>query len=283
MNIRILEESARVIRRRFGAIRPVCGLVLGSGWDAAIGGFRIRNELSFARLPALGRTRVAGHAGLLLLAENAGLETLVFLGRRHWYEGAGWEPVAMPIYAMKKFGAGIAVLTNAAGGIRRGFASGAFMAISDHINAMGDNPLRGAHDPFWGPRFPDQSSLYDPELRDLLNRSGASAGIRLAQGVYIGVPGPAYETPAEIRAFAKLGADAVGMSTVPEAILAGAAGLKVAGISLISNPAAGLSRRPLNHAEVRASGVRAAGQMRALLDAFWKEMASARVAGRGGV
>lgn len=273
MNTKIIAESAKIVRRHFKGCRPACGLILGSGWETAIDAFAVKKRISYSSLPALGRTTVAGHAGFLLWAELAGIETLIFHGRHHWYEGLGWEPVALPVYVLKEFGAEAVVLTNSAGGIRSDLKSGSLMAIADHINMMGVNPLQGKHDDFWGTRFADQSAVYDPELRSLLKQSANKIKVSLKEGVYLAVPGPVYETPAEIRAFRKIGADAVGMSTVPEAILAKTAGLKVLGLSLISNRAAGLGAGALDHEAVRKTGRESGGKIRILLKKLWAAMA----------
>jgi len=262
MNFKILAESMKIVSRHFGKCSPAAGLILGSGWEAALDVFSVKKRLSYACLPALGRTTVAGHAGVLLRAELAGLETFVFQGRRHWYEGIGWEPVAFPIYLLKKLGARVVVLTNSSGGISPKMPAGTLMALSDHINMMAVNPLQGKHDDCWGRRFVDQSAVYSPELRRLLKQSARRANIPLKEGVYLAVPGPVYETPAEIRAFRKLGADAVGMSTVPEAMLANAAGLKILALSLISNLAAGLGKNPLDHEDVRRAGRAGSGKIK---------------------
>lgn len=277
MNIKILEHAARIVARHFKGCRPAAGLILGSGWKAAVDFFAVKGRLSYDRLGAMGRTQVAGHAGVLLWAEHAGIETLIFQGRRHWYEGAGWEPVALPIYVLKKLGAGIVVLTNSAGGIRPDLKRGALMAIKDHINLMGVNPLLGRHDPFWGKRFPDQGSIYDQALRGLLKKAARGCKISLKEGVYLAVTGPTYETPAEIRAFKRLGADAVGMSTVPEAMLANAVGMRVAGLSLIANAAAQECAAPLEHEAVLNAGQKAQGKIKTLLETFWKALADAEI------
>jgi len=273
MNTNILAESAKIVRRYFKGCRPACGLILGSGWEAAVGAFSVKKRLSYSSLPALGKTTVAGHAGVLIWAELAGIETLIFQGRRHWYEGAGWEPVALPVYVLKKLGAGIVVLTNSAGGIRPDLRRGALMAIKDHINFMGVNPLLGKHNPFWGKRFADQGNVYDVSLCALLKKTARQCEIKIKEGVYLGVPGPVYETPAEIRAFKKLGADAVGMSTVPEAILANAAGMRVMGLSLIANAAAQEGNALLEHEAILNTGEEAQGKIKMLVEAFWKTLA----------
>ena len=277
MNTKILSESAKIVSRHFKGCRPACGLILGSGWETAIGVFSVKKRLSYSSLPALGKTTVAGHAGVLLWAELSGLETFIFQGRHHWYEGLGWAPVALPIYILKQFGASVLVLTNSAGGIRPDLQRGMLMVIEDHINAMGINPLHGRHDDFWGKRFVDQTAVYDPPLRSLLKRSARQFNIQLKGGVYIGVPGPVYETPAEIKAFKRSGADAVGMSTVPEAILANAVGLRVVGLSLIANAAAGQGTAPLDHEEVRRTGRERGGKTAILIKEFWNALAKKKI------
>jgi purine-nucleoside phosphorylase len=273
VNLSILSQGAQIVRSAFPAAKPVGGLILGSGWRAAATAFEIRGRLDYHAIPALGRATVAGHDGALLWATCSGLETFVFLGRRHWYEGAGWESVAFPIYLLKAFDASLVVLTNAAGGIRVDLTPGTLMVIDDHINAMGVHPLVGPHDPCWGTRFPDQTQVYDTDLRQRMNRAAERLGQSLAHGIYLAVSGPTYETPAEIRALSAWGADAVGMSTVPEAILAHAAGLRVGALSFIANRAAGLGGRPPTHAEITAAADTAAPVMSRLLQELWKELA----------
>jgi purine-nucleoside phosphorylase len=271
MNPELLNQAWKAVCRAFPKARPAGGLILGTGWSAAADAFAVRGALAYRQIPGLGQPTVAGHAGRLLWGELAGKEAFIFLGRRHWYEGAGWEPVAIPIFLLKKAGAGLVLLTNAAGGLRADLKPGRLMLITDQINAMFANPLIGRHDPFWGERFPDQSRIYDPELNARLKRAAARRGIRLAQGVYLGVGGPAYETPAEVRAFRGWGADAVGSSTVPEAILANAAGLRVAGLSCITNFAAGIGQRRLAHKAIQAEAVKSSKAMAALIREFWGE------------
>jgi purine-nucleoside phosphorylase len=206
--------------------------------------------VNYQDVPGLGGTQVEGHAGRVAVAEIERKEILVFQGRRHWYEGAGWEPVAIPVYVSLRLGAGALILTNAAGGVRPDFSPGDLMVIDDHINAMGVHPLVGRHDPAWGPRFPDQSAVYDPGLRGVMDQAAASLSLPVRHGVYLATTGPTYETPAEVAAFRRLGADAVGMSTAPEAILGHAAGLRVAGISCIANAASGADGSRISHEEV---------------------------------
>ncbi|MBN1270090.1 MAG: purine-nucleoside phosphorylase [Kiritimatiellae bacterium] len=276
MNYDVMEKAAAMVRHEWPDARPACGLILGSGWGDVARAFAVSDSISYEVIPGLGRTGVAGHAGQLLRADHAGLQTLIFQGRRHWYEGEGATPLALPIYVLKQMGAATVVLTNAAGGIREDFAPGDLMCLDDHINMLGINPLGGPPNPFWGPRFADQTTVYDPALREALDRAAAKAGVDLKHGVYIAVSGPTYETPAEIRAWRALGADAVGMSTVPEAMLANAAGLKVLGLSCITNLAAGISSAPLTHAEVTAATRQVMPRMTNLLSKLWEEMANAQ-------
>lgn len=273
MNYQVLEQAASTIRGAWPDLKPVCGLILGSGWGEAVRAFAVADSIAYDVIPGLGRPGVEGHGGLLLRAAHAGLATLIFQGRRHWYEGEGWTPIALPIYVLKRLGASVVVLTNAAGGIRADLEPGTLMCLDDHINLMGVNPLVGPPPPLWGPRFVDQSQVYDSALRSALDRAAQRAGAQIRHGVYLALSGPAYETPAEIRAWRTLGADAVGMSTVPEAMLARAAGLRVLGLSCITNRAAGLAERPLSHEEVTATTQRAMPMMRNVLLHLWEEIA----------
>lgn len=274
MNMALLRESAQVARRLLAGARPAAAVILGSGWGPAADALRIRRIVSYADIPHLGATSVAGHSGRLIEAECGGVPVLVFQGRRHWYEGAGWEPVALPVFLAARLGARTLIVTNACGGIREDLAPGALMVIDDHINAMGANPLAGEHHPEWGTRFPDQSEVYDPALRRLLDAAAERAGgSRPAHGIYAAVSGPCYETPAECAVLSRMGADAVGMSTVPEATLAAAAGLRVVGLSCIANRAAGLREGRLTHEEVAATIGRSLPRMSGILAAFLPQLA----------
>jgi purine-nucleoside phosphorylase len=276
MNARNLDEAFQRVRAALPACRPAVAMIMGSGWAGASRRFQAGCSLPYSDIPHLGTPGTEGHPGRLLLARFAGLDLLLFQGRRHWYEGLGWEPVAVPVYVAMKLGAAALVITNAAGGIREDLQPGSLMAIDDHINAIGGNPLVGNRDPAWGPAFADQTSVYDPALRGLMDAAARRAGVALAHGVYLAACGPAYETPAEVRACRALGADAVGMSTAPEAALASAAGLRVAGLCCISNRAAGCGSAALGHDEVVAAASRAAPAMEALLCAFLEELAGDR-------
>lgn len=275
-----MARALDALQTRWPDWTPDCGLVLGSGWGAVTEAFTCEDAVPYDTIPGLGPTSVQGHAGRLVRAHAAGLETLIFQGRRHWYEGADWTPVILPVYLLKQLGARILMLTNAAGGIHPDFAPGDLMVIEDHINHFRTNPLIGRHRAVWGERFPDMSVVYDAALRAALHAAGDAADEALRRGVYLALPGPCYETPAEIRAYRTLGADAVGMSTVPEAMVAHAAGLRVVGLSCITNLAAGVSSAPLSHDEVADTAARALPRMHALLPQAWEAFA---VALNGGV
>ena len=267
-----LQQAVAHVRLRWPLARPRAGLILGSGWGAAVAPFRVRETMPYGDVPGLGSAAVPGHAGHLLWAECGGVETLVFQGRRHFYEGDGWTPVALPVFLLRQLGAELLVLTNAAGGLHLDLDAGDLMIISDHLNLMGDHPLIGPHNPVWGPRFPDLSQVYCPQLVQRLERILQTLHLPVHRGVYAALTGPTYETPAEVRMLRGLGADAVGMSTVPEAILARAAGLRVAGLSCIANRAAGLQPRPLTHEDVMETTRALLPKLRAVLEQFWKEL-----------
>lgn len=269
----VLDCAWQTVRQRWPTAKPACGLICGSGWSDVVAAFETRDVLEYAKIPGLGAPGVVGHAGKLVWGQLAGIETFIFQGRRHYYEGEGWTPVALPVYLLKKFGAQALVLTNAAGGIRSDLKPGDLMLIADHINNIG-SPLLGPHNIVWGPRFPDQTTVYDTALRAAADRASKAAGVPLKSGVYLASPGPAYETPAEIRAYRTLGADAVGMSTVPEAQLANAAGMRVLAISCITNFAAGISPTPLTHEEVTATTQSVMPKMTKLIAALWKELSN---------
>ena len=234
---------------RLSRLHPTLAIVLGSGFHHVLSELRVEKQIAYARIPGFPRPTVSGHAGELYFGRLGGTPVLVLSGRAHYYEGHSMERVAFAVRALAAFGIRDLLLTNAAGGINRKFRAGDFMVLTDHINLMGANPLRGKPAPGL-PRFVDLTQVYDPALNALLFRAGKRCRMKLRRGVYLAVSGPSYETPAEIRAFGRLGADAVGMSTVPEAIVARQCGLNVAAVSCITNLAAGLSKRELSHAEV---------------------------------
>jgi purine-nucleoside phosphorylase len=229
--------------------------VLGSGFNHVLQELDVETQMPYAKLPGFPRPTVAGHDGRLVVGKLGGTPVLVLSGRAHYYEGHAMEQVTFAVRVLAAYGIRDLVLTNAAGGISRKFRAGDFMLVTDHINLMGTNPLRGAA--LAGlPRFVDLTRAYDPKLSLLLASAARAAKLKLQRGVYLAVSGPSYETPAEIRAFARLGADAVGMSTVPEVIVARQCGLRVAALSCITNLAAGIGASPLSHEEVLETGER---------------------------
>jgi purine-nucleoside phosphorylase len=242
-------KAAAARLKRLSRLRPTLAMVLGSGFHHVLSELRVTAEVSYGKLPGFPPTGVSGHAGQLFLGHLGGTPVMVLSGRAHYYEGQPMTLVTFAVRALAAYGIRDLLLTNAAGGVNPSFHPGEFMLLTDHINLMGVNPLRGGPAPGL-PRFVDLTCAYDPGLRRLLQRAGRACGMRLRTGTYLAVSGPSYETPAEIRAFARLGADAVGMSTVPETIVARQCGLKVAAVSCITNLAAGRSWKPLSHAEV---------------------------------
>jgi len=230
--------------KKMSPLRPTLAIVLGSGFHHVLSELRVDKKVSYAKIPGFPKPTVSGHAGELYFGRLGGTPVLVLSGRAHFYEGHPMERVTFAVRVLAAFGIRDLLLTNAAGGINKKFRAGDFMVLTDHINLMGTNPLRGA------PHFVDLTRVYDAKLSALLFRAGKICNLRLQRGVYLAVSGPSYETPAEIRAFGRLGADAVGMSTVPEAIVARQCGLKVVAISCITNLAAGISQEKLSHAEV---------------------------------
>ena len=260
-----MDEAVAAVKATWPEAKPTLGILLGSGWGEAVADFAVKASLPYEHIPNLGKTGVIGHAGKLLLAEHSGREIFIFQGRRHGYEGEGWTPVVLPIWILNAFGAETVLLTNASGGIREDLKPGSLMAIEDHINMLGGNPLQGEHNPNLGVRFPDQTTVYDRDLRGMLMDAGADAS-----GVYLATAGPTFETPAEVRAFRSMGADVVGMSTVPEAILANAMGMKVGGLSCVCNWAAGLGDDVLTADDVIQTANEAMPRMRTVLNAFFK-------------
>ncbi len=242
-------ETAAAQLKKTSRLRPTLAIVLGSGFHHVLVELRVDKKISYAKIPGFPKLSVAGHAGELYFGHLGGTPVVVLSGRAHFYEGHPMERVTFAIRALAAFGIRDLLLTNAAGGINRKFRAGDFMVLTDHINFMGTNPLRGPRQKKL-PWFVDLTQAYDKKLSKLLFRAGKSCDLKLRRGVYLAVTGPNYETPAEIRAFAKLGADAVGMSTVPEAIVARQCGLNVAAVSCITNLAAGISKKRLSHDEV---------------------------------
>ena len=247
--------------------RPTLALVLGSGFNHVLREVAVDAEIPYAKLPGFPKPSVAGHDGKLVIGKLGGTPVMVLSGRAHYYEGHSMERVTLAARVLAACGITDLLLTNAAGGINRKFRAGDFMLLTDHINLMGTNPLRGPA--LAGrPRFVDLTRAYDAKLSALLVASARASKINLQRGIYLAVSGPSYETPAEIRAFARLGADAVGMSTVPEVIVARQCGLRVAALSCITNLAADISRNELSHAEVLETGERVKNTAAALLENF---------------
>src|SRR6266540_2651352 len=254
---------------RLTPLRPRLAIILGSGFHDVASRLHVETTIPCAKLPGFPRPSVLGHKGQILAGRFGKSPVLLLSGRAHFYEGHPMEVVTFPVRVLAAFGVSDLLLTNAAGGIHRRFRPGDFMCLSDHINLMGTNPLRGAQVPD-RERFVDRSEVYAPELRRLLAAAARKARARLHSGVYLAVSGPSYETPAEIRAFARLGADALGMSTVPEAIVARQCGLRVAGVSCITNLAAGRARGALSHGEVLETAARVRQTAVALIEQFVK-------------
>jgi len=271
MDMQVLDAAFESLPEVIRRATPRCGLVLGSGWSQSVASLTVIAECPYSAIASLGQTAVVGHAGRLVLAhlpEDPAFTVLAFCGRRHWYEGEGWNPVVMPADFFRRLGVRDVLITNAAGGIRINLAPGNIVLLRDHLRMSHLNPLQGPHNPLFGPRFPDQSEVYHPVLCDLLRRAAMDINCPLAEGVYAFSAGPSYETPAEIRAYGLLGADVVGMSTVPEAMVASASGIRVAALSLVSNMAAGISGPHLSHEEVMEVARSSAPTMAALVLAF---------------
>jgi purine-nucleoside phosphorylase len=261
--------ATAALLRRLTPLRPKLGIILGSGFQGAACRLHIETTIPCTKLPGFPRPGVQGHKGEILAGRFGQTPVLLLSGRAHFYEGHPMEVVTFPVRVMAAFGVRDLLLTNAAGGINSRFRPGDFMCLSDHINLMGTNPLRGPQVP-GRERFIDLSEVYAPELRRLLASAARKARAPLHSGVYLAVSGPSYETPAEIRAFARLGADAVGMSTVPEAIVARQCGLRVAGLSCITNLAAGRAHGALSHEDVLETAARVGQTAAALIEHFVK-------------
>ena len=267
-----VHEAAQRVRERIGDRRPSVGLILGSG----LGDFAERLEdavrIDYADIPHFPVSTVSGHAGRLVVGTLAGVTCVAMQGRVHFYEGHSAAEAALPARVLVALGARTLIITNAAGGLHADWTPGTLMLIRDHINLLGDNPLRGPNDDRLGVRFPDMTRAYAPALRELARGAAARIGLELAEGVYVAMSGPTYETPAEVQMLARLGADATGMSTVPEVVVANHMGARVLGISCITNKAAGLSDQPLSHDEVKETAERVRGQFEGLLTAILEDL-----------
>jgi purine-nucleoside phosphorylase len=252
-----MQETVDVLRTRFGDMSPRVLLVLGSGLGDLADTLDNPVSMDFADVPGFARAAVVGHKGRLVCGSLEGVSCIAMQGRYHLYEGHSADVATLPVRAISQLGVDTMIVTNAAGGVNRTFPAGALMLIDDHINMMGRNPLVGPAVE-GETRFPDMTEAYDVELRALAHKVAAEQGVELRSGVYCALLGPTYETPAEVRMLERLGADAVGMSTVPEVIVARARGMRVLGISLITNQAAGYSGEVLSHSDVIAVGKAAA-------------------------
>ncbi len=262
-----LDALERAVRDRTDLV-PRIGLVLGSGLGDIAAAVRDTTVIPFAELPGWPAPSAPGHAGRLLLGRLGDVPVVCLQGRLHLYEGIHPTTVVEPVLLMGRLGARVVVLTNAAGGIRPEWPAGTLMVINDHLNLTGQTPLLGPNADQMGPRFPDLVDAWDAHLRTLLHEAGSEEAVPLEEGVYAGLLGPAYETPAEVRMLRILGADAVGMSTVLEAIAARWAGMKVCGVSLVTNPGAGITGQALTHEEVLAAANEAGPRLSRVLRRF---------------
>lgn len=275
-----LSEASAFIKNhtRHTAIRGV--VVLGSGLGDFADTLTNADVIEYARIPHFPVSTVQGHAGRLVVGKIApGFPIACMKGRFHYYEGYGLDKVVFPLRALRQLGGEFLVVTNAAGGIQPELTPGTLMLIEDHLNLMGDNPLKGENPEFLGPRFPDMTEAYSKDLKAIANQVAASQGAPLKSGVYAGLSGPVYETPAEIRMLRTLGADAVGMSTVPEVIAANHMGMQVLGISCITNQAAGLSPHKLSHQEVMETAEHTRQRFVHLLTGILNQLAAQPVLG----
>jgi len=254
-------------------LRPKIALVLGSGLGPFAEEFANATKIPYAEIPHFPQSTAIGHAGQLVVGNVDGIAVAGMQGRVHLYEGYSVKEVAFPIRVFARMGVKAVILTNAAGGIK--FTQGRLVVISDHINLQGVNPLTGINDECFGPRFPDMSCAYDKRFREMAVGQGNRLGIGIDEGVYAALAGPSYETPAEIRYLRTIGADLVGMSTVPEVIAARHSDMKVLGISCVTNAAAGILDQPLNHREVLETAARVKGDFVALLKAVLPRIAEA--------
>lgn len=266
--VELLDQSGEFIRMRLGGRAvPSIGVILGSGLGRLAEELKDAVAIPYGEIPHFPISTVTGHAGRLVVGTLNGTPIVALQGRFHLYEGYGPDEVVFPIRTLARAGVKAFVITNAAGGVNKAFAAGDLMVIADHLNLTGQNPLAGPHDERLGPRFPDMSEAYSIPFRTLAHDAAKEVGLTLREGVYCVLSGPSYETPAEVRMLHACGADAVGMSTIPEVVACRQMQVKVLGISLISNLAAGISKVPLTHAEVIETGERVAADFVRLIRA----------------
>lgn len=261
-----VHAAAAVVRGHIGDRAPQVGLILGSGLGSFADKLEDAVAIDYAELPGFPVSRVHGHAGRLVIGRRGGAMCVAMQGRVHLYEGHRASEVAFPARVLVALGAKILIVTNAAGGLNPTWPPGTLMLIRDHIDLLRDHPLRGPNDARLGPRFPDMTTAYPPGLRALVKQVAAAQGIALEEGVYVAMPGPTYETPAEVKMLQLLGADATGMSTVPEVIVARHMGARAIGISCITNQAAGITGEALSHDEVTETAARVRTTFEGLLD-----------------
>lgn len=269
--LKMIEKAADFIRKQVKE-SPKTALVLGSGLGELASEMENAIEIPYREIPGFPVSTVEGHEGSLIFGRLNGASVAAMKGRVHYYEGFSMAEVVRPVRILRALGVENLLLTNAAGGINKKFSAASLMMINDHIGLFCDNPLRGANIDSFGPRFPDMTEIYTKELKVHIVNAASELKIPLQTGVYAYAKGPSYETPAEIRMLKQLGADAIGMSTVPEAIAAAHCGMKVAGISCITNMAAGLQGRPLNHKEVMESAEAVRGRFKELVKCFVREV-----------
>ncbi|UFJ42868.1 purine-nucleoside phosphorylase [Brevibacillus humidisoli] len=266
-----IRETAAYISAKM-QLKPRAGLILGSGLGVLADEIDNPVTIPFGEIPHFPASTVAGHAGKLVMGMLSGTPVIAMQGRFHYYEGHSMQTVIFPVYVMRELGVETLIVTNACGGMNRSFAPGDLMIITDHINMMGDNPLIGPNLDEFGPRFPDMSSAYTPELVSLAEEKAEQAGIVIHKGVCCGASGPTYLTPSELAMLARLGGDAIGMSTVPEVIAASHCGLKVLGISCVTDMAIGEELEPLTHEQVVAVANRTRPRFIALMRAIIQEV-----------
>ncbi len=264
----LIEGGAAALEARFGKAFPKDVIVLGSGLGRFADTVTDAVRVAYADIPGFSRSTVVGHSGNLIVGKAAGVPVAVMQGRIHAFEGHPPQAIVAPIRILRRLGVERLILTNASGGLKPHMVPGTLMLIEDHINFSGFNPLVGPNDERIGPRFPDMTDAYDPKLRALLTQAAREASVEVKSGIYMFALGPNFETAAEIRMYAALGADAVGMSTVPECLVARHCGMKVAGISVVTNLATGIATRPLSHEETLAEAAKAAEKLASLLQRF---------------
>ena len=267
------EKAAKFILSKT-ELRPKIALVLGSGLGAFADEFEATKKIPYGKIPHFPRSTAIGHAGQLVLGKVDGIAVAGMQGRVHLYEGYSAKQVAFPIRVFARMGVKALIVTNAAGGIDLNYSEGALVALRDHINLQGANPLIGPNDERFGPRFPDMTHAYDPEFRRFVAEAGEKLSLNLHEGVYLALAGPNYETPAEIHAFRTLGVDLVGMSTVPEVLAARHSGIRVLGISCVTNMAAGITGKTLSAEEVFETGAKVKQQFIGLLRAIIPRIAA---------